>query len=274
MSVFAVSSIVRVQTVVFCNRGSAATSQVYNHGAKTSDGRPQDEMAASVLASRTGCRSIVRTTARFVKSAAEGGGDGAAAEEEDTEGLVMEFLSPAEWQSLGGPPSFDSVTRDTYPPGTARTAAEIAAVARGLASACAALHAAGVIHGDLYAHNTLFRSAAVAVAAAAVLRTDRPTDRPGLGESTARADKPAAKLSDFGAAFFYPPGSAVGRELERTEARAYGVMLQEMVAAHDGVDAGDAGLTVAEVAAVAAQCVGPRSGRPSFADIAARVGEP
>jgi hypothetical protein len=72
--------------------------------------------------------------------------------------------SPAEWASLGGPPSFDTVTRDTYPPGTVRTAAEIVAVARGLASAGAALHAAGVTHGDMYAHNTLFRSAAVAAA--------------------------------------------------------------------------------------------------------------
>jgi serine/threonine protein kinase len=127
---------------------------------------------------------------------------------EEVKGLVMEFLSPEEWRSLGGPPSFDSVTRDVYEPGTSRTAAEIVAVARGLASAGAALHAAGVMHGDLYAHNTLFRSAAVA---AALPRAPAAT--------TPHTNKPAAKLSDFGAAFFYPPGSSVGRELERTEVR-------------------------------------------------------
>ena len=234
-------------------------------------------MAASVLAARTGCRSIVRTTARFVKKATDGrGGDGNDAaggggneggeSEEDVKGLVMEFLSPAEWASLGGPPSFDTVTRDTYPPGTTRTAAEIVAVARGLASAGAALHAAGVIHGDMYAHNTLFRSAAVAAAL--------PSPASATSASAPHDNKPAAKLSDFGAAFFYPPGSEVGREFERTEARAYGVMLEEMVAAHDGAAEADAGLTVAEVAEVAAQCVGPRQSRPSFAEVAARVGPP
>jgi hypothetical protein len=46
------------------------------------------------------------------------------------------------------------------------------------------------------------------------------------------------------------------------------------VGAHDGATAGDAGLTVAAVAAIAAECVGPRGGRPAFADIAARVGQP
>jgi hypothetical protein len=34
------------------------------------------------------------------------------------------------------------------------------------------------------------------------------------------AHKPAAKLSDFGGAFFYEPGSGDGRELERMEAGA------------------------------------------------------
>lgn len=228
--------------------GAPAAVKVYSNGAKTSDGRPQDEMAASVLASRTGCRSIVRSVARFVR-AAPGAREGAA------EGLVMEFLSPNEWASLGGPPSFDTVTRDTYPPGTSRTAAEVIAVARGVAAAAAALHASGVMHGDLYAHNTLFRSSVVA---AALLP---PT-------------VPAAKLGDFGAAFFYPPGSDVGRELERAEVRAYGIMLKELLAAHDRVEGAAGGVMMEEVAALAEVCVGARESRPSFTEIVARVGSP
>ena len=69
------------------------------------------------------------------------------------------------------------------------------------------------------------------------------------------AHKPAAKLSDFGGAFFYEPGSGDGRELERMEARAFGIMLGEVCEQHDGVAAGDAGLTVEHVRGLAA--VGP-----------------
>ena len=204
---------------------------------KRQDGRPADEMAASVLASRTGCASITRTLARFTKDADEC---------QTSTGLVMEFLDPAVWKNLGSPPSFDSVTRDVYAAGATRSCAEIAALARCVAGAGAALHAAGVHHGDLYAHNVLFR-----------------TD----------SERPAAKLSDFGAAFFYPPGSALGTELEKIETRAFGVLLEEALARHDGEADEHDGVRVAELEALAARCVGEREGRPTFAEIAAEVGE-
>ena len=222
--------------------GSRTAVKVYNLGGKTSDGRPRDEMAASVLASRTGCRSIVRTTARFVK---KGSGEDSRVEDSQVEGLVMEYLDPGEWHSLGGPPSFDTVTRDVYPAGVSLDAAEVVAVARGLASAGAALHGAGAIHGDMYAHNVLFRSSKRGV--------------------------PAAKLGDFGAAFFYPPGSEIGREFERTEARAWGIAATEALELWDGT--GDRGPLDA-LKRLALECVGERGKRPSFAEIVARVGEP
>ena len=259
----------------------AVAVKVYDHAAKTSDGKPADEMAASVLASQTGCRSIVRATARFEREVmtsetsrdgdGDGDGDGEEASPSRPEtslitskkhtGLVMEFLDPAEWAPLGGPPSFSSVTRDTYAPGTSRSRAEVLAVARGIAAAGKALHAAGVVHGDVYAHNALFRSDAAA----------RASGAPG----------PAAKLSDFGAAFFYPPGSEIGRALERLDVRAYGVMLEEalgMAAGRGGAggeDSEDSGSSpaLAELAELAGRCVGPRSGRPSFAEIVDVVGE-
>ena len=181
-------------------------------------------MAASVLASRTGCASITRTLARFTKDADEC---------QTSTGLVMEFLDPAVWKNLGSPPSFDSVTRDVYAAGATRSCAEIAALARCVAGAGAALHAAGVHHGDLYAHNVLFR-----------------TD----------SERPAAKLSDFGAAFFYPPGSALGTELEKIETRAFGVLLEEALARHDGEADEHDGVRVAELEARAARCVGEREG--------------
>ena len=220
--------------------GSRTAVKVYNLGGKTSDGRPRDEMAASVLASRTGCRSIVRTTARFVKNE-ESQAEGAL-----LEGLVMEYLDPGEWRSLGGPPSFDTVTRDVYPPELKLDAAEVVAVARGLAAAGAALHTCGCIHGDMYAHNVLFRSSKF-------------------------NGVPAAKLGDFGAAFFYPPGSEIGREFERTEARAWGIAATEALKLWDGT--GDRAPLDA-LKRLALECVGERGKRPSFAEIVARVGEP
>ena len=223
--------------------GGVAAVKVYAHAAKTSDGRPEDEMAASVLASRTGCASIARTVARFTRD--EKRDDGEAA----TSGLVMEFLDPARWANLGHPPSFASVTRDVYPEDAKRSCAEIVALARCVAGAGAALHAAGVHHGDLYAHNVLFDKSAV--------------QGPGA----------AAKLSDFGAAFFYPPGSALGAELEKTETRAFGVFLEEALAQHDGEAEEHDGVSVTELAALAARCVGERGGRPTFAAVAAELGE-
>jgi len=219
--------------------GGVAAVKVYAHAAKTSDGRPADEMAASVLASRTGCASITRTLARFTKDA-----DVHSSAAQTSTGLVMEFLDPAVWKNLGSPPSFDSVTRDVYAAGATRSCAQIAALARCVAGAGAALHAAGVHHGDLYAHNVLFRT-----------------------------ERPAAKLSDFGAAFFYPPGSALGAELEKTETRAFGVLLEEALARHDGEADEHDGVRVAELEALAARCVGERERRPTFAEIAAEVGE-
>ena len=236
---------------VFASRGGGAGGgvaavKVYAHAAKTSDGRPEDEMAASVLASRTGCASIARTLARFTRTDDEGSGK---TTNKTTNGLVMEFLDPARWANLGRPPSFDSVTRDVYEEGVKRSCAEIAALARCVAAAGAALHTAGVHHGDLYAHNVLFDKGAV--------------QGPG----------PAAKLSDFGAAFFYPPGSALGAELEKTETRAFGVLLEEALAQHDGEADEHDGVSVAALAALAARCVGERGGRPTFAAIAAELGE-
>ena len=67
----------------------------------------------------------------------------------------MEYLHPEEWRSLGGPPSFDTVTRDVYPAGTRRTVGEVRAIARGMAAAGAALHAAGIVHRDIKCQNIM-----------------------------------------------------------------------------------------------------------------------
>jgi serine/threonine protein kinase len=69
-----------------------------------------------------------------------------------------------------------------------------------VAEAAAHLHAQGILHGDLYAHN--------------ILRT------PG-GE---------ALLSDFGAAAFFDPAAPEAQALQQLETRALGCLLEELLA--------------------------------------------
>ncbi|KAL3903004.1 MAG: hypothetical protein SGPRY_011844, partial [Prymnesium sp.] len=83
-------------------------------------------------------------------------------------GLVLELLSlpgktgeqatGEEWSELGGPPSFASCTRDTYPESKRWPLPFVLRVLRGVASACAHLHASQITHADLYAHNTMVNS--------------------------------------------------------------------------------------------------------------------
>lgn len=151
----------------------------------TSDGSPLDEMQACIAA---GDRPNLVT----VLGEAIGNPEGKS-------GLVFEFL-PSDYTILGNPPSLDSCTRDTYPEDKVFTLSEILAIARGIASVVAHLHAKGIMHGDLYAHNILVNAA---------------------GESI---------LSDFGAASFYDPaGSGLEQNLELMEVRAFGYLLEDLL---------------------------------------------
>jgi hypothetical protein len=128
--------------------------------------------------------------------------DGAATDEithhpDGAEGLVMPLL-PETWRPLAGPPSFASCSRDVYDPALQLDRDTAHRLAQGIAEATRHLHARGLIHGDLYAHNTLWDGA--------------------------RGD---AVLSDFGAAAFCPQGAAVA-DLQRIETRAWGILADEI----------------------------------------------
>jgi len=86
-------------------------------------------------------------------------------------------LLPAHWGPLAGPPSLASCSRDIFSPGLRLEPEAALRMARDIAAAVAHLHRRGILHGDLYAHNTLWDGAA--------------------GE---------AVLSDFGAACALPAG--------------------------------------------------------------------
>ncbi|MGL4207218.1 MAG: leucine-rich repeat-containing protein kinase family protein [Aeromonadaceae bacterium] len=113
--------------------------------------------------------------------------------------LVMALIDP-DFTTLAGPPSLDSCTRDSYQAGFALTLPAMLGIARSVASVAAHLHGRGILHGDLYGHNILHN---------------------GQG---------GALLGDFGAASFYEPGSPLGTALERLEVRAFGCLLEELMA--------------------------------------------
>ncbi|UWH30013.1 leucine-rich repeat-containing serine/threonine-protein kinase [Aeromonas veronii] len=159
-------------------------------GAVTSDGLPQCEMAASLAAGSH--PNLIPVLGRV------------ADHPSGMPALVMALIDPA-FANLAGPPSLDSCTRDVYPEGLHLSVLDALAMAHGIASVAGHLHRAGIMHGDLYGHNILF---------------------------TRRPDAPAhALLGDFGAASLYDRCDrerAVG--LERLEVRAFGCLLEELLA--------------------------------------------
>lgn len=154
--------------------------------AVTSDGLPRCEMAACMA---------VGAHLHVVSSI------GRIAEHPDgTQGLVMPLIAPS-FSNLAAPPSLASCTRDVYPPDMVLTLHVALRVALGIAGAAHHLHACGLMHGDLYAHNILVDAAG------------------------------ACLLGDFGAAAFLPtddPDTALA--LQRIEVRAFGILLGELLA--------------------------------------------
>ncbi|AFZ21641.1 leucine-rich repeat-containing protein kinase family protein [Allocoleopsis franciscana] len=154
-------------------------------GEVTSDGLPADEMAASLAA---GCHDhLVNVLGKLSN------------EPEQKQGLVFSFIPP-DYRNLGQPPDFDTCTRDTYSANASFSLPVILRLTIGIALAAAHLHAEGIMHGDLYAHNIL-------------------VDETGH-----------SLLGDFGAASFYDPSNVViGQALERLEVRAFGCLLEDML---------------------------------------------
>ena len=188
-------------------------------GAMTSDGLPEREMAACLAAG---------THPNLT------GALGRIAEHPDgSQGLLLRLLPP-HWRVLAGPPSLASCSRDLYDPGLRLDPGIALRLARAVASAVAHLHGGGLLHGDVYAHNTLWDAAS--------------------GE---------AVLSDFGAASALPVGTD-GVGLAQIETRAVGILLGELL---DRCDAEPAGLRELERA-----CVQPDpKQRPDLAAVVAEL---
>jgi serine/threonine protein kinase len=154
-------------------------------GAVTSDGLPQHEMTACLQAGAH--PHLIPVLGQL---ADHPGGE---------PGLVMALIDPG-FRTLAGPPSLDSCTRDSYAPDTGFDLPTAISIALTIASAARHLHAQGLMHGDLYAHNILHNT------------------------------QGAALLGDFGAAsFLAPQDQPQALALQRLEVRAFACLLEELL---------------------------------------------
>lgn len=154
-------------------------------------------------------------------------------------GLVMEYVNGT---PMAEKPNSESLLRCRWQPGVAFSLEFVLNVASGLASALEAMHAKGVIHGDLYAHNVL-------------------ADPQGN-----------VVLCDYGAAFYCPRSASAA--YEGHEGRAFGLLLRDLLTRMEiGFEGMEAALDVQkQLLLLVQQCTtGPPAERPRMAAIARRL---
>lgn len=190
-------------------------------GAVTSDGLPEDEMLCYIASGSH--YGLVKLLGKI------------SAHPEGKEGLVMELIS-ARFFNLGNPPNFASCTRDVFKDGMSLSAQQVIKIASTIASLGAQLHSHGVMHGDLYAHNTLI-------------------DEEGN-----------TLFGDFGAAGFYDRSDIeLADALERIEVSAYGHFLDDLLSLCKEADADP---ILLKLAVLRDRCLARLvSDRPRFQDL-------
>lgn len=153
-------------------------------GDVTSDGYPADEMKLSALLPLH--QHLVQVLGQI------------SAHPEEKDGLVFKLI-PAGYRNLGLPPDFNSCSRDTFKPGTVFHLRDIVSVLRAVADVSSSLHNNGILHGDLYAHNTLINNTGHTI------------------------------FGDFGAATYYERASENSKSLERLDVRAFGNLMDDLL---------------------------------------------
>ncbi len=150
----------------------------------TSDGFPEDEMSACMA---TGYHKNLVTVLGKIQ-------------QHPTQklGLVLELIPPT-FKNLGGPPSFDTCTRDTFKSETNFSLDTILTITKSIADAAKHMHLKGIMHGDLYAHNTLIDNDAQTI------------------------------FGDFGAATAYHISDKNAPSIERLDVRAFGCLLEDLL---------------------------------------------
>ena len=151
----------------------------------TSDGLPRCEMNANMLAGEhpnlVGVKGVIHNHPQGIQ------------------GLVMPLLD-ADLKVLAKPPSYASCSRDVYADDLTLTPQQAECILKGVTQAAEHLHAHGLMHGDLYAHNILWGPEQVV-------------------------------LSDLGGASFLPlHNPELTQNILKLEARALAVLAEELAA--------------------------------------------
>ena len=131
-------------TIYLCSLNEPQVKQValkLFKGEITSDGFPDDEMKASIAAGNH--NNLVKILGKISNHP------------NNKEGLILELI-PDHYKNLGNPPNFETCTRDTYPSDLFFSFYDVMRILIGISSAVNQLHSKNIIHGDLYAHNTLY----------------------------------------------------------------------------------------------------------------------
>jgi predicted unusual protein kinase regulating ubiquinone biosynthesis (AarF/ABC1/UbiB family) len=145
------------------------------------------------------------------------------------------LLNTAEFRVLGGPPSFDSITRDTYMENQRFQIGFTLKLLKSIVSACEYLHSMGIMHGDVYAHNVLTNTGGDAL------------------------------LTDFGASSFllecFSPEDRL--LLEKMEVRAFGCLVEDLMTRIPSNEQNDDFIT--RLNNILQKCTNPQvSDRPTF----------
>lgn len=177
------SGIIHKAEWITSNRRSIAI-KVFK-GEITSDGLPIDEMLASVAAGSH--PNLVKVIAKLSNHP------------ENNQGLALELI-PDTYENLGNPPSFETCTRDTFKEGLLFHLDSILRILMNICSAIEHLHSRKIIHGDLYAHNTLI-------------------DKRNFN----------ILFGDFGAATINERNSSIAEYIIRLETRAFGCLMDDLL---------------------------------------------
>jgi hypothetical protein len=151
-------------------------------GEVTSDGYPQDEI--KICLSIGTQKNLVKVLGKIKNHP------------QQTTGLVFELIPPS-YFNLGNPPNFETCTRDTFEKKI--TFNHALTILKNIANACIHLHSKGIMHGDLYAHNTLIDNQGNTI------------------------------LGDFGAATMYDFKNIDGRKYEMLDVRAFGYLIDDLI---------------------------------------------
>jgi tRNA A-37 threonylcarbamoyl transferase component Bud32 len=198
-------------------------------GEVTSDGYPQDELGCCLTAGSH--EKLIKVVAQLDQLDAD-----------KKLGLVMELISQ-DFFNLGLPPSLKTCTRDTFQQGSQFSFDQIIKIGLGVCDTLEHLHANGISHGDVYAHNTMIN------------------------------DQADVLLGDFGAATNLGSLPALQREaMEAIEVRALGCLLDDVLGQVNENTARGSQQGIKMLIEIVAECMQPELElRPKFLELTHRL---